>query len=45
MTANVFVEDKAQCFDDAGMSDYLVKPFNPDALFATLLCALSRRDG
>ncbi len=44
MTANAFAEDKAHCFE-AGMSDYLVKPFNPDTLFATLLCALSRRDG
>ncbi len=42
MTANAFVEDKARCFD-AGMTDFLVKPFDPDTLFATLLRSLSRR--
>ena len=35
MTANAFAEDKARCFD-AGMDDFLVKPFNPDQLFSTL---------
>ena len=44
MTANAFAEDKARCYD-AGMSDFLVKPFAPDTLFATLLRSLSRRDG
>ena len=42
MTANAFAEDKALCIE-AGMDDYLTKPFSPDALFAILLCALSRR--
>ena len=41
MTANAFAEDQARCFE-AGMTDFLAKPFNPDALFATLLKALSR---
>ena len=43
MTANAFVEDKAQCFE-AGMTDFLIKPFNPDELFAILLRAFSRRE-
>jgi PAS domain S-box-containing protein len=44
MTANAFSEDRARCFE-AGMSDFLAKPFNPDTLFATLLKALSRGNG
>ena len=43
MTANAFAEDKARCFD-AGMNEFLVKPFNPDELFSTLLRAMNRRD-
>jgi len=43
MTANVFAEDKADCYE-AGMNDFLIKPFDPDELFATLLRALSQRD-
>ena len=41
MTANAFAEDKARCFE-AGMSDFLVKPFDPETLFATLLRTLQR---
>jgi PAS domain S-box-containing protein len=39
MTANAFAEDKARCFE-AGMNDFLIKPFNPDELFVTLLRSL-----
>jgi CheY-like chemotaxis protein len=43
MTANAYAEDKARCFE-AGMSDFLAKPFDPGVLFATLLHALNRRE-
>jgi PAS domain S-box-containing protein len=42
MTANAFAEDKAQCIE-AGMSDFLAKPFRLDELYSTLLRALSRQ--
>jgi CheY-like chemotaxis protein len=44
MTANAFVEDRERC-TDAGMNDFLIKPFNPDQLFAILLRSLNRHEG
>ena len=44
MTANAFVEDKALCIE-AGMTAFLVKPFKPDVLFATLLRWLDQQHG
>jgi len=35
MTANAFAEDRQRCLD-AGMSDFLAKPFQPEALFSLL---------
>jgi CheY-like chemotaxis protein len=42
MTANAFAEDRTRCLD-AGMNDSLIKPFDPDMLFSTLLRHLERR--
>jgi len=36
MTANAFTEDRQHCLE-AGMNDFLAKPFNPDVLFGILL--------
>ena len=42
MTANAFAEDKARCIE-AGMNEFLSKPFDQAVLFETLLRALSHR--
>ena len=41
LTANAFTEDRQQCFE-AGMSDFLPKPFLPQDLYATLHKWISR---
>lgn len=43
MTANAFAEDKARCYE-AGMSDFLCKPFDPATLYAILFHSLSSLD-
>jgi PAS domain S-box-containing protein len=40
MTANAFSDDRAKCME-SGMNDFVAKPVDPDALFATLLKWLS----
>ncbi|MEI7614002.1 MAG: PAS domain S-box protein [Betaproteobacteria bacterium] len=42
MTANAFVEDRALC-QEAGMNDFIAKPFNPEVLYSVLLKSLERR--
>ena len=44
MTANAFSEDRMNCLD-AGMDDFISKPFDPDVLYATLRKWLSVRRG
>ena len=40
MTANAFTEDRKSCLQ-AGMKDYVTKPFSPERLYETLLKWLS----
>jgi hypothetical protein len=42
ITANAFAEDRTSCFE-AGMSGFLAKPFDPEALYANLLSCLDQR--
>ena len=44
MTANAFTEDQARCYE-AGMTDFLGKPFDPATLFTTVLRGLDRKAG
>ena len=41
ITANAFAEDRARCAG-AGMDDFIAKPLDPDAFYATILNWLSR---
>ncbi|MDQ2101077.1 response regulator [Azospirillum isscasi] len=44
MTANAMQTDRDRCLE-AGMNDYLAKPIDPDALWATLLAWVKPRAG
>ena len=41
MTANAFVEDRTRCLD-AGMNDFIAKPFTPEVLYSTLLKSIEQ---
>ena len=36
LTANAFAEDRERCLQ-AGMDDFVTKPFDPDKMFAIVL--------
>lgn len=42
LTANAFAEDKQRCLD-AGMNDFITKPFKPEHLYAVLFGWLGRK--
>ena len=42
MTANAFVEDRARCLE-AGMNDFIAKPYIPEVLYSTLLKWIERQ--
>ncbi|MEI7612976.1 MAG: ATP-binding protein [Betaproteobacteria bacterium] len=44
MTANAFVEDKARCLE-AGMNDFIAKPFIPETLYSVLYRWLEKKAG
>ena len=44
MTANAFVEDRQRCLE-AGMNDFLGKPFDPEMMFSSLLAWLEHPSG
>lgn len=41
MTANAFAEDRLRCLD-AGMNDFITKPFDPEKFYVLLLDWLSK---
>ena len=41
MTANAFVEDRVRC-REAGMNDFIAKPFMPEVLYSVLLKSLEK---
>ena len=42
ITANAFVEDRARCLE-AGMNDFIAKPFIPEVLYSVLLKSIERQ--